>query len=84
MMPGMDGGDVAVQLRASPTLKDKPIVFLTAAVKRGEISSHSGSLGGLPFIAKPIDFQEVVEYIEKEAGPKVPAYMNTRLSPGWS
>jgi CheY-like chemotaxis protein len=84
MMPGMDGGDVAVKLQANPALKDKPIIFLTAAVKRNEISAHSGSLGGLPFIAKPIDFQEVLECIEKEVGPSVPPYMNTTPSAAWN
>ena len=84
MMPGMDGGDVAVQLQGNPALKNKPILFLTAAVKESEVHDHSGALGGLPFIAKPIDFQEVLEYIDKAVGPRLPAYMNTRPSPVWS
>lgn len=64
MMPGMDGSEVAVRLQASPRFKDVPIVFLTAAVKRSEITSHEGRIGGLPFLAKPIDFQEVVRCID--------------------
>jgi len=47
-------------------LKETPIVFLTAAIKRNEIACHKGHIGGLPFIAKPVDFQEVVECIEKQ------------------
>jgi FixJ family two-component response regulator len=39
-------------------------VFLTAAVKKDEVNSHQGRIGGLPFIAKPVDLQEVVESIE--------------------
>jgi CheY-like chemotaxis protein len=64
MMPCMDGGELAARLQANPKLKDTPIVFLTAAVKRNEITSHQGSIGGLPFIAKPVDFQEVIDCIE--------------------
>ena len=66
MMPSMDGGEVAARMQANPKLKETPIVFLTAAVKRNEISSHQGCIGGLPFIAKPVDFQEVVECIEMQ------------------
>ena len=66
MMPSMDGGEVAAHMQASPKLKKTPIVFLTAAVKRNEIASHQGRIGGLPFIAKPVDFQEVVDCIEKQ------------------
>src|SRR3989442_7486508 len=66
MMPSMDGGEVAARMQANPKLRETPIVFLTAAVKRNEIASHQGCIGGLPFIAKPIDFQEVVDCIEKQ------------------
>jgi DNA-binding response OmpR family regulator len=66
MMPSMDGGEVAARMQANSKLKGTPIVFLTAAVKRNEITSHQGCIGGLPFIAKPVDFQEVVECIEKQ------------------
>ncbi len=66
MMPSMDGGEVATRLQASPKLKQTPIVFLTAAIKKNEITSHQGCIGGLPFIAKPVDFQEVVDCIEKQ------------------
>ena len=65
MMPGMDGGQVATRIQASSKLKKTPIVFLTAAVKKGEIELHRGYIGGLPFIAKPVDIDEVVGCIEK-------------------
>ncbi len=67
MMPGMDGGELARRIHASPKLKDTPIVFLTAAVKRSEVSSQHGSIGNFPFVAKPVDFQEVVDCIEKQS-----------------
>jgi CheY-like chemotaxis protein len=79
MMPGMDGGELAARLQANPKLKDTPIVFLTAAVKRNEITSHQGIIGGLPFIAKPVDFQEVIDCIENRfrRSPMVPGrFMN--------
>ena len=66
MMPSMDGGELATRIQSSSKLKQIPIVFLTAAIKKNEIASHQGCIGGLPFIAKPVDFQEVVECIEKQ------------------
>lgn len=72
MMPGMDGGEVADRLRANPKLRNTPIVFLTAAVKKNEVVSHSGYIGGLPFIAKPVDLDEVVRCIENQVCPVAP------------
>lgn len=60
MMPGMDGGELATCFKASPKLKDVPIVFLTAAVTKGEVKAGYGMVGGHPFLAKPIILTEVV------------------------
>jgi two-component system, OmpR family, response regulator len=65
MMPSMDGGEVASRLQAVPKLRATPIVFLTAAVKRSEINAHQGLIGGLPFLAKPVELQELLECIDK-------------------
>jgi two-component system OmpR family response regulator len=65
MMPGMDGGDVASELRSDNSLKDIPVVFLTAILKKGEIDSQDGLMGGHPFIAKPVSVEELIKCIEK-------------------
>jgi len=65
MMPDMDGGDVAAQIKADPLLKGIPIVFLTAGVKAEEVKAHAGMIGGFPYIAKPINAKGVQEVIEK-------------------
>jgi CheY-like chemotaxis protein len=69
MMPGLDGGKLASQLAASPELKAVPIVFLTAAVTREEIRQHHGLVGGLPFLAKPVNLQEVLTCLEHHLRP---------------
>jgi two-component system OmpR family response regulator len=66
MMPELDGGELASSFRESPSLKTVPIVFLTAAALKGEVSSGSGQIGGLPFLAKPVNFAEVEGCIEKQ------------------
>jgi CheY-like chemotaxis protein len=64
MMPKLDGGDVAAQIRNDPELKDVPIVFLTALVTQKE-SARRPVMGGYPFIAKPLTPQELAENIDK-------------------
>ena len=64
MMPDMDGGELAGRLRQVTALKRIPIVFLTAAVKKEEVRSRQGQIGGFPFIAKPVDLNELLEALK--------------------
>src|SRR2546426_9664701 len=57
MMPDLDGGDVAAQIRGDAALKNIPIVFLTAVVKKEEVQAHAGVIGGFPAIAKTPDLK---------------------------
>lgn len=66
MMPDADGGDVASRLQETPALKGVPIVFLTAAVTKEEVNSHKGLIGGLPFLAKPVDMNEVLGCLQQQ------------------
>jgi len=65
MMPDMDGGEIAAQLKADPILNDIPVVFLTAVVKQEEVKARQGMIGGLPYIAKPLNMKGVLTAIEK-------------------
>ncbi|MEO8429341.1 MAG: response regulator [Verrucomicrobiota bacterium] len=65
MMPGIGGGELAAQFQAHPGLNDIPVVFLTAAVKKEEVKSRSGIIGGFPYLAKPVNLQELIGCIEK-------------------
>lgn len=68
MMPGADGGEVANRLRASPDLKQVPIVFFTAAATKREVAERDGQIGGLSFLAKPADLREVIACFAKHLG----------------
>ena len=65
LMPGKDGGELASDLRASARLEHVPVVFLTAAATKAEVNTHHGLIGGLPFLAKPVDIPEVLTCIKK-------------------
>jgi DNA-binding response OmpR family regulator len=60
LMPELDGGELASRLQASPKLEGVPIVFLTAASTKKEVYARGGKVGGLPFLAKPVDLKEVL------------------------
>jgi two-component system, OmpR family, response regulator len=63
VMPKIDGGDVASQLRADPMMRRTPIVFLTAIVSKQETQS-GGLIGGFPFIAKPVSLEGLIKCIK--------------------
>ncbi len=71
-MPEMDGGELASRLSEVPSLKTVPIIFLTASVTKEEVSERAGLIGGLPFLAKPVDPAELLSCIRK----------HLRLEPG--
>ena len=68
MMPDMDGGELAACFQANPKLKAVPIVFLTAAVTKGEVKAGGGQVGGQSFLAKPVVLTEVVACLKHHLG----------------
>jgi len=67
-----DGGDIAAQIRADPELQYTPIIFLTALVTRAEASTGL-RIDEHPFLAKPIDIQELIEAIERHVPARATA-----------
>jgi two-component system, OmpR family, response regulator len=68
MMPGLDGGELASRFQANPKLKTVPIVFLTAAATKSEVYARGGKVGGLPFLAKPVELSAVVACLKQHLG----------------
>jgi CheY-like chemotaxis protein len=62
-MPEMDGGEVAAQLQEDPLLKGTPIVFLTALVSNEETKKREAQIGGMNYLAKPVDLAELTRVI---------------------
>src|SRR3954451_13561252 len=62
VMPRVDGGDVAQQIRSDPLLAHVPIIFLTAIVSAKEDGQE---FGGFPFLAKPVSLDAITKCIEE-------------------
>ncbi len=60
VMPKIDGGDVAQQIRSDPMLAKVPIIFLTAIVSRSETKQD---IGGFPFLSKPVSLDAITRCI---------------------
>ncbi|QAU23546.1 response regulator [Dyella sp. M7H15-1] len=54
MMPKLDGPATLVELRKQPSLKNTPIVFMTAKVQTHEVEQYR-KMGAADVIAKPFD-----------------------------
>jgi CheY-like chemotaxis protein len=68
VLPDVDGGQIAEQLREDPALKKIPIVYLTAIVSQREVDEKSGLIGGRVFVAKPVSKEALIKVIEKQLG----------------
>ena len=64
IMPIRDGGEIAAQIRADPELQNTPIIFLTALVRPSEAKAGV-HIDGHPFLAKPINIQELIRTIDE-------------------
>jgi CheY-like chemotaxis protein len=60
-MPDLCGGEVAAQIRDDRDLKDVPIVFLTALIRKNE----QKSISGCSYIAKPIRMKDLMSKVER-------------------
>jgi CheY-like chemotaxis protein len=70
MMPGLDGGDVAGQLRADPSLRDVPVIYLSAL--GGGVDEAGAAVaakqGGQCCLGKPVDFGHLSAALEARLG----------------
>ena len=67
IMPRMPGGNVAAQISHDPEIKDTPIVFLTAAVRKHQVEENEGIICDRPCLAKPATVDQVVRMIDEHA-----------------
>jgi len=61
-LPGMDGAEVLMAVKADPSLKTIPVVVLTTSHAVGDIDRCYG-LGAAGYIRKPIQLKQLEESI---------------------
>lgn len=66
MMPGMEGGDVAAALKNTPITANIPVIFLTCLFTKNEESNLGHKLGHELFVAKPYNFDELLDLISQK------------------
>jgi CheY-like chemotaxis protein len=55
LMPGMDGFETAARIKQHVTIRDVPIIFLTAAAAPPEQAFQGYAAGAVDYLAKPFD-----------------------------
>jgi DNA-binding response OmpR family regulator len=63
-MPQMDGHQMLMQLRSNPTLKQIPVIMVTAISEPRDIAAAS-QYGISDYVTKPFNFTELMEKVHK-------------------
>ncbi|MDP3722273.1 MAG: response regulator [Candidatus Omnitrophota bacterium] len=66
VMPDRSGIDVAAEIQADGTLKDIPIIFLSAISSTSHLMAEGQFMSGYPLLPKPSRFQDVMACIERQ------------------
>lgn len=74
LMPVMNGGEVAALIREEEGLKHIPIVFLTAAGAEDGKEPQGRTIGGYPFLVKPVKVAVVIDCIERILSKRSPVF----------
>ena len=64
IMPGMDGTEIAGELRKDKELSTVPVIFSTSLVTKEEAAEHP-LIAKYPFISKPIGGEALVKRIRE-------------------
>jgi len=64
MMPGKDGFAVLKEIRQDPQISETTVIMVTAKSESGSLFKGQ-ELGATDYLIKPIDFQELLKYIDR-------------------
>lgn len=65
MMPEIDGGHLAAQIKSEERFESVPLIFLTALVSPEETTANGAMIAGHFFIAKPASLAALTKCIEE-------------------
>lgn len=63
-MPGMNGIETLEQIRQEPSLKDLPVIFLTASSERDNVID-AGKLGAIGYVKKPFLPDDLIKRVNQ-------------------
>jgi two-component system OmpR family response regulator len=66
MMPGIDGRKLVEELRRMPSLRDVPVVFITARAREPDVADYRAR-GAADVIVKPFEPFELADRLRKAA-----------------
>lgn len=65
VLPDIDGGAIAQEIRQDAATKNIPIIFLTCLVTKDDEKRESHLMGNNFFVAKPYDHNELLKIIRE-------------------
>ncbi len=68
IMPDIEGPDVVAMFRQEPLLRNVPVIYLTATIRKDEARAWDESEGGSVFLAKPCSVHELITAINAQLG----------------
>ena len=68
IMPEMEGGEVAAELKEHPSTRNIPVIFLTALLSKAEEEKYGSMVGGNITLAKPLDAEKLLDQMKKLLG----------------
>jgi signal transduction histidine kinase len=66
-MPGMNGYEVCVELKADPLLAEIPVIFISANAEAMD-KVKAFAVGGVDYVTKPFQFDEIEARVETHLG----------------
>lgn len=63
-MPIMNGYELSKKFKQDPDVKDIPIIFFSAGNCKNECTKEAKSAGGVDFVSKPFDVDELIDKIK--------------------
>jgi CheY-like chemotaxis protein len=81
MMPDIDGGEVARQLKEDADTRDIPIVFVSAAITKEEENEQGIIKGGHSILSKPVPIEKLLATIEKYTQREIGSQGKTKEPP---
>ncbi len=69
LMPRVHGFDICITLKSDHQLKEIPLIVMTGVYKSPAFKDKAKEIGVEDFIAKPLDYKELLKKIERFIGP---------------